>query len=211
MILLSYSNFCKPYDQYVVISSWYYDSPDLLRLALLPVPTFFTIFFTTFILEGLQKVWNQEGNNFINIFTGPTYFHDTRSWKHCLGSEAQSTSEKKKGFLGLPLQIEKKCVYSPSQISKLNNSWCFFFWERGGVVGGNKFFCFTSFHYLNAKFKQVCIWQSSTNSGLRKTKFQAYFLSKNIFSVKFIFEWEKKGLKTHITFIFILSANIWEV
>ena len=56
MIIFWYSNFSKPFDQYVVISSWYYDSPDLLRLALLPVPTFFTIFFTTFILEGLQKV-----------------------------------------------------------------------------------------------------------------------------------------------------------
>ena len=56
MILFWYSNFSKPFDQYAVISSWYYDNPDLLRLALLPVPTFFTIFFTTFILEGLQKV-----------------------------------------------------------------------------------------------------------------------------------------------------------
>ena len=55
-----------------------YDNPDLLRLALLPVPTFFTIFFTTFILEGLQKVWNQEVDYFFHIFTGSIfsqYFH----------------------------------------------------------------------------------------------------------------------------------------
>ena len=58
----------------IIMILWYYDSPDLLRLALLPVPTFFTIFFTTFILEGLQKVWNQEGDYFIFIFTGSTYF-----------------------------------------------------------------------------------------------------------------------------------------
>ena len=55
-----------------------YDNPDLLRLALLPVPTFFTIFFTTFILEGVQKVWNQEVDYFFHIFTGSIfsqYFH----------------------------------------------------------------------------------------------------------------------------------------
>ena len=55
-----------------------YDSPDLLRLALLPVPTFFTIFFTTFILERVQKVWNQEVDYFFHIFTTSIfsqYFH----------------------------------------------------------------------------------------------------------------------------------------
>ena len=58
---------------------------------------------------------------------------------------------KKERLSGVATSNRKKCVYSPSQISKLNNSWCFFFWERrGGVVGGNKFFCFTSFHYLNS-------------------------------------------------------------
>ena len=56
MIFFDIPIFPSHFDQYVVISSWYHDSPDLLRLALLPVPTFFTIFFTTFILEGLQKV-----------------------------------------------------------------------------------------------------------------------------------------------------------